>query len=110
MERLMKGDIVVVPFPFSNLSKTKRRPALIVADLEGDDFILCQITSEANKDRYAIALSNKDFKSGSLKVDSMIRPNKLFTADASLVLYRIGSLRESKIKEIEDRLVGIIGR
>ncbi len=37
MEELVKGDVVVLPFPFSDLSKSKKRPALVVADLQGDD-------------------------------------------------------------------------
>jgi len=45
MAKFVKGDIVVVPFPFSDLSNSKRRPALVIADLTGDDVILCQITS-----------------------------------------------------------------
>ena len=45
MGRFIKGDVVVVPFPFSDLSTSKRRPALVLADLAGDDLILCQITS-----------------------------------------------------------------
>ncbi|MDG6245112.1 MAG: hypothetical protein QCH31_12125 [Methanolobus sp.] len=39
-----KGSIVVLPFPFSDLTATKRRPALVIVDLNGDDYILCQIT------------------------------------------------------------------
>jgi len=46
MERFVKGDVVVVPFPFSDLTRAKRRPALVIAELEGDDLILCQITSQ----------------------------------------------------------------
>lgn len=46
MERFVKGDVVVIPFPFTDLSGTKRRPALVLADLPGDDIILCQITSQ----------------------------------------------------------------
>lgn len=46
MARFVKGDVVVVPFPFSDLTSAKRRPALILAELEGDDRILCQITSQ----------------------------------------------------------------
>lgn len=48
MAAFVKGDIVIVPFPFSDLSQSKRRPALVVAKLTGDDLILCQITSQAN--------------------------------------------------------------
>jgi YD repeat-containing protein len=53
--------IVVIPFPFSDLSGSKRRPAFVLADLQGDDIILCQITSQQTKDQYAIAIEDRDF-------------------------------------------------
>ena len=52
----MKGDVVVLPFPFSDLSQSKRRPALVITELLGNDIILCQITSKKISDRYAILL------------------------------------------------------
>ena len=52
MAKFVKGDIVVIPFPFSDLSQSKRRPALVIARLEGNDSILCQITSKTIKDIY----------------------------------------------------------
>lgn len=107
MEKPLKGDVVVLPFPFSDLSSTKKRPALVVANLTGNDLILCQITSEERKDEYSIALSNADFIQGSLSQTSTIRPNKLFTADISLIRYKIGRLKESKIKEVEEKIMEI---
>ena len=89
------------------MSKSKKRPALIVAKLEGDDIILCQITSEARVDNYSIVLTNSDFKKGSLNLTSIIRPNRLFTADKSIVLYKIGSLKELKIKLVEEQIIKI---
>jgi mRNA interferase MazF len=53
MGRFVKGDVVVLPFPFSDLSATKRRPALVVAALRGDDIILSQITTANNSDGYS---------------------------------------------------------
>ena len=64
MAKFVKGDVVVVPFPFSDLTQAKRRPALVISKLEGDDLILCQITSQSIKDNYAIALTDKDFAKG----------------------------------------------
>jgi len=81
LAKFVKGDVVVVPFPFSDLTQTKRRPALVIAQLRGDDLILCQITSQRVKDRYAIPISEKDFETGDLRQKSNVRPNRLFTAD-----------------------------
>ena len=78
MAKFVKGDVVVVPFPFSDLSQSKRRFALVIATLTGDDIILCQITSKTIKDHYAVLLIDLDFASGSLQQPSNIRPNRLF--------------------------------
>ena len=105
MERFVKGDVVVIPFPFSDLSASKKRPALVFSSLEGDDLILCQITSEARFDKYSIELKNTEFKQGKLNIKSMIRPNRLFTADRSLIQYKVGSLKNEKLKEAIDGLI-----
>ena len=76
MATFVKDDVVVIPFPFSDLTHAKRRPALIVAALRGDDLILCQITSQKVRDSYAILLENSDFETGSLKQASNVRPNR----------------------------------
>ena len=108
MGRFIKGDVVVIPFPFSDLSDSKRRPALIVANPTGDDYILLQITSKSVKDDYAVLLSDADFKDGSLKRDSNIRPNKIFTADKSIILYKAGSVKNSKFTAVVDSVVSIL--
>ena len=107
MEKFVKGDVVVVPFPFSDLTASKRRPALVLASLDGDDLILCQITSKAHKDKYAVSLTDKDFKEGRLKVDSMIRTNRLFTADKMLILYKVGNVTDKKMDEVFEKLIDI---
>ncbi|MBW3019572.1 type II toxin-antitoxin system PemK/MazF family toxin [Candidatus Woesearchaeota archaeon] len=107
MEEFVRGDIVVIPFPFSDLSKSKRRPAVVVASLHGDDVILCQIT-KSRKNLYSIPLTKSDFKTGKLDFESSIRPNRLFTADKSIIIYKVGILKQSKIKEIQERIKQII--
>src|SRR3989338_8749736 len=108
MEEFVKGDVVVLPFPFSDLSASKKRPALVIVALDGDDLILCQITSKAREDRYSIFLTDSDFKQGSLNLTSIIKTNKLFTADKSLIKYQIGSLKDKKLKEVTDSICNII--
>jgi mRNA interferase MazF len=106
----VKGDVVVVPFPFSDLSQAKRRPALVVAELEGDDLLLCQITSQRIRDNYAILLEDNDFESGGLRQKSNIRPNRLFTADEHIVLYKAGHLRNEKVREVIRKIVELLQR
>lgn len=108
MERFVKGDIVVVPFPFSDLTRSKRRPALIVAELEEDDLILCQITSREISDKYTIQIGEEDFESGGLKHKSNVRPNRLFTSDRHIVIYRASHLKSDKTKETIIKIIDIL--
>lgn len=108
MGPFVKGDVVVTPFPFSDLSATKKRPALVVATLPGDDVILCQITSQAIADRYAVRLADRDFTSGRLRQASNIRPNRLFTAESRIILYRAGTINAAKVEEVLAKLMQIL--
>jgi mRNA interferase MazF len=104
----VKGDVVVLPFPFSDLSGTKRRPALVVATLTGDDVILCQITSRASSDDYSVPIAGADFISGGLRQDSNVRPNRLFTADSNIVVYRAGTGTDAKIGEVVAGIIALL--
>lgn len=108
MGRFVKGDIVVIPFPFSDLSGSKRRPAIVLADLDGDDLILAQITSKDIGDSYSVALTVSDICDGTLGKESNIRPNKLFTAEESLVLYKVGVLTPEKLRITINTVVKIL--
>ena len=108
MATFVKGDVVVVPFPFSDLTQAKRRPALVIATLAGDDLILCQITSQTIADRYAITLQSSDFSEGGLNQTSNIRPNRLFTADRQIILYKAGQLKTEKLNEAIAKIVEIL--
>ncbi len=107
MGRFIKGDIVVVPFPFSDLSQSKKRPALVLANITGNDLILSQITSKNVYDRYSIKLLNSDFDEGELKKESNIRPNKIFTADENIILYKLAHIKEEKIEEVINKIISI---
>jgi mRNA interferase MazF len=108
MGRFVKGDVVVVPFPFSDLSAAKKRPALVVAPLDGNDVILCQITSQSISDNYSVTLGTADFSGGGLKHPSNIRPNRLFTADSAIVNYQAGVIKHEKLQEVIQKIIEII--
>ncbi|MDR0295376.1 MAG: type II toxin-antitoxin system PemK/MazF family toxin [Prevotellaceae bacterium] len=105
MERFVKGDVVVVPFPFSDLSGSKRRPALVLTDIRGDDIIICQITSKPKEDIFAQALRTEDFVSGSLPVDSFILPLRIFTADKHIVFRKIGKITSERMNKVIDAII-----
>jgi mRNA interferase MazF len=102
------GQIVVVRFPFSDLSSTKWRPALVLADAGRDDWILCQITSNPYGDPRALELDPADFADGSLHQSSFVRPAKLFTAHASLIAQVVGSLKSNALTRIHDAVTQVL--
>ncbi|MCX6904131.1 MAG: type II toxin-antitoxin system PemK/MazF family toxin [Verrucomicrobia bacterium] len=104
MGKPVVGEVVVLPFPQTNLQAGKRRPALVVADLTGDDLILCQITSQAHADGQVVPLAAADFEQGRLAVDSFIRPNRLFTVEQSVILYTAAKVRHAKLAEARARV------
>ncbi|MBW1796757.1 MAG: type II toxin-antitoxin system PemK/MazF family toxin [Deltaproteobacteria bacterium] len=108
MAEFIRGDVVVVPFPFSDLTDSKRRPALVLTGLMGNDCILCQITSQPIKDNYSIGLDDSDFEKGSLRQKSNIRPNRIFTCDEGIILYRVGNIRAQKMESIIRKVIEII--
>ena len=101
MGKPLVGDVVVLPFPQTNLQAGKRRPALVVAELKGDDVILCQITGQNRSDGYSVSLHLEDFESGRLAADSFARANRLFTVDQSVILYTACRLKLAKINEVD---------
>lgn len=92
MDKLTVGSVVLVTFPFSNLKGQKVRPALVLANVEFNNLILCQITSKPYTSKISICLKPADFAKGSLPVISYVRPDKLFTADMTIVKKTVGKL------------------
>jgi mRNA interferase MazF len=91
------GTVVLVTFPFSNLKGQKVRPALVLANAEFANLILCQITSRPYSSKIAIPLKASDFATGSLPIVSYARPDKLFTAETSIVKAAVGKLTSPTI-------------
>lgn len=102
------GSVVITPFPFSDLTDVKLRPALVVATVGRDDWIFCQITSNPYGDSTAVRITNADFEFGSLRTISFVRPGKLFTGNETLVREIVGQLNPDKFSEIVEVIVGMI--
>lgn len=99
-----QGDIVLVSFPFTDLTSSKRRPALVVSpdsfNAVGEDLVLAAITSQITDDPHAIPLSRDDYADGELPKKSMVKPTKLFTMHSSLISKKVCGLKEKKTEEV----------
>lgn len=102
------GSVVLVPFPFSDLSKSKLRPAVVLAEVGRGDRILCQITSNPYGDPLAISLDTAAFAHGELRVTSYARPGKLFTASDELVVADVGMLTAEALTRIVNAVIIVL--
>ena len=97
--KLRKYDIILVNFPFSNLKQSKLRPSLVIKPLEGENTILCQITTKKrNVSKYEIILNRKSCE-GDIRFDSNIYIDMIFTLHESLIVNKLGYIKDEKIKD-----------
>lgn len=98
MERFVEGDIVVLPFPFSDLTGMKRRPALVIVTLKGNDVILCPLTTI--KRDFSIELTQKD----GVRKPCRVRYQNLFTFGRNIISYTMGKINSNKFNQIRKRI------
>ena len=110
MVSLSPASIVVVEFPFSDLSGSKLRPAVVFTSVGRGDWILCQITSNAHADPDAVKLAPANLKAGTLADISYARPTKLFTAHEALINKRIAILQDETFREIVLKTIDVLRR
>ncbi len=108
MEAPSVGEVVLVKFPFSDLSASKLRPAVVLAEVDRNDWILCQVTSNPYSDPNAVEITSPDFVSGSLQRISYARPGKLFSANISVMERIVGELSKTKTNIIIDAVVDVL--
>ncbi|SNS90693.1 mRNA interferase MazF [Granulicella rosea] len=102
------GEVVLFPFPFSDLSGNKLRPVLLLVSVSRADWIGCQITSNPYSDPHAVVLTPASFTQGGLQLLSYARPGKLFTANESIFVRSLGKLADGMLKDVRDSVVSLI--
>jgi mRNA interferase MazF len=102
------GAVILLRFPFSELSQSKLRPAVVLADAGRGDWVLCQITSKPYGDPLAVQIDQSDFAVGSLQVQSFARPGKLFTANTSLFTAEVGVLTASAFTRVTAAIIKML--
>lgn len=107
--QLNKGDVVLVPFPFTDLSQTKLRPAIVLwADTKGKDVTLCFVSSQKidnpSEDEFVIADNDPQFPMTGLKVSSKVRVTRIVTLERRLLSRRLGKLSNQWISQLNQKL------
>ena len=108
MGAFARGQVITLPFPYSDLSAQKLRPALLLADAGHGDWVLCQITSNSNADKNAVLLTDDDFSAGGLQRISYARTSKLFTAHESIFRRNVGVISELTFAKIIQAAVDLL--
>jgi mRNA interferase MazF len=104
MVKPVAGEIVIIPFPRANPDGAKHRPALVIADLPGEDLILCQITGRAHSDMFSVPLDKTDCERGEIAHPCFIRPQRLFTVEQHVILNSVGKVTAEKFDEVFKRV------
>ena len=95
------GDIVLIPFPFSDLSTTKKRPVLAITMLDSrGDFTALAITSRFTEE-YACEIAQDDLLEGDLPKKSWVRVKKVYTLNSGLAVYRFGKLKSGSYQVVK---------
>lgn len=105
-------EIVLVPFPYSDLTNSKRRPVLIVSNNEYNDsfhdVLVCVITSNLSQDSYSVNLENDDLEIGNLPESSIVKTHKLFTIHQTKILRKFSIVKSEYFDKIADKIKDLI--
>ncbi|MCK4937784.1 MAG: type II toxin-antitoxin system PemK/MazF family toxin [Methanosarcinales archaeon] len=97
-------DIILIPFPYSDLTQTKKRPSIIISNQtynsNNEDVICCAITSNPRNYDKSIEIANDDLDKGNLRYESRVKPTKIFTLDKGMIVKKLAKLNINKSKEI----------
>ncbi len=113
MARFIKGDIVLMPFPFSGEQAYKYRPALVLASWDyagGTDYLTCLITTQRASDPFLTALGRADTVAESLAQICYLRPTYLFATDEQQISRKLDRLKPAKLDEIIETVVSVLTR
>lgn len=101
-----QGSILLVPFPFTDLSTVKRRPVLVVSktsdNAKNSDLITCAITSNTIKKPYSISIDNSSLTEGELPIASRVLISKLFTIEKSLIIKAFAKLSDDVLDTVTE--------
>ena len=108
------GDIALMPFPFTDLANTKKRPVLLIRRLDNnhDDWLVCMISSHLRQSDdeldWVLSQTDPEFSNSGLKTSSVFRLSRVAVLDGSLLIGKLGSISESRLRGLKLRLASWI--
>ena len=107
-----QGEIVIIPFPFSDLSAIKQRPVLILSkDFDNqntDDVLICGITSNLKESKHSILIENNNLSYGSIPRISRIKVDKLFTLSQSIITKKVGQVNKETFEKVKKEFFKLV--
>lgn len=109
---LKQRDIILIPIPFTDLTSQKKRPAVIISNNNynetHEDVVVVALTSNVESRDFTITLTSDDLEDGTLKVTSMIRADKIYSLNKSIILKTFGRIKPDILSKIKDSLLKLI--
>lgn len=109
---LRQRDIVLIPIPFTDLVSQKKRPAVIISsdtyNESNEDIVVVALTSNIESRNFTITLTADDLEDGVLKVTSMIRVDKIYTLNKSIIIKTFGRVKPDILAKIKDSILKLI--
>ena len=107
------GNIVILPFPFTDLSATKQRPVLIISNdsynAAMEDVVVCGITSNFKDASYSVSLGQQELQEGVIPTLSRIKVDKIFTLKQSLIKKKVGAVKQEVLQEVIKEINKLFG-
>jgi mRNA interferase MazF len=104
-----QGDILLIPFPYSDMTATKQRPVIVLSNSyyneSHQDIVVAAITSNVTQKEYLVRITDNDLEEGQLKLDSVIRADKVYTFSKRIVNKKFGHIKAAKLEEVKKQLV-----
>jgi len=98
-----QGDIVLLPYPYTDLSNAKQRPAVIISkdSINKQNYIVAKITSVIRGDNFSFSIASTDIDK-ILKYDSEVRTNEVFTVSPTLIIKRFATLKKGPLNQLTE--------
>jgi len=107
-----QGEILIVPFPFSDLKGAKQRPVLVLSKTDYnnicDDVITCGLTSNLRDSDYSVLIDDKDLAEGRIPVTSRIKVDKLFTLEKTIVRKKVARVNRETMDKVRREFFRLI--